>query len=191
MLGAGKIDSLASLTLLSIGGDFSRSGAVRAAAAAIAASDPGFICLHGVAAGDALALATRFARGYAYRGAQAILWTPAFTAREVHDRYLPAAPLRPFDRRGILQVDGGLHGERLSLVATQFSPEREGAIRELRFARRVMRGIEDALVAFVAGMSPATRRIGFADLGLEKLAQDRDALVCARTLHGQASIVRV
>jgi hypothetical protein len=164
---------------------------VRAAATAIAAADPSFTCLHGVDPGDALVLATRFAFGYAYRGAQAILWTTQFTAQEVHDRYLPAAPLRPFDRRGILQVDGTFEGDRLSVVATQFAPERDDAIRELRFARRVLRGIDGKLVLFTAGMSPATQRIGFADLGLHALAQEDGAAVCARTLASRASIVRV
>ena len=164
---------------------------MRAAAAAIAAEDPAFVCLHGVDPGDALMLATRFARAHAYRGAQAILWTPKFAATEVHDRYLPAAPLRPFDRRGILQIDGTFGTERLTLLATQFSPEREGAIRELRFARRVLRGIGGALAAFVAGMSPAARRIGFADLQLHALAQNEGTMVGVRGIGARASIVRV
>lgn len=164
---------------------------MRAAAEAIATRDPAILSLHGIDPGDALALATRFARAYAYRGAQALLWSDLFTAREVHDRYLPAMPLRPFDRRGILQIDGTLHGAPLTLVATQFSAERESAVRELRFARRVVRGIAGRLVAFVDGMSSAAHRIGFADLGLEALERDDATIVCVRGIEAHTAIVRV
>ncbi|HEY5350411.1 MAG TPA: hypothetical protein VIJ64_11775, partial [Candidatus Lustribacter sp.] len=143
---------------------------MRSVAEAIAACDPDVVCVHGIDPGDALALATRFARGYAYRGSQALLWKPAFAAREVHDRYLPGVPLRPFDRRGILQVDGAIEHRRCALVATQFSHERDAYVRELRFARRVVRSIDGAVAAFVAGMTPAVRAIGFADLGIRELA---------------------
>lgn len=164
---------------------------MRIIAETIAARDPAFVCLHGVDPGDALAVATRFARGYAYRGGQALLWTHAFAAREVQDRYLPVLPLRPFDRRGILQVDGVMAGLPLTLVATRFAAEREAAIRELRFARHVLRSIDGALIAFVAGMSARTERIGFDDLGMRVQYTSRDQWICARDVSVSASIVRV
>jgi hypothetical protein len=177
--------------VLSAGGNLARPGALRVVAEAIAASDAVVICLHGIDPGDALALATRFARGYAYRGAQALLWSQAFIAREVQDRYLPVAPRRPFDRRGILQVDGAFAGATLSLVATQFAAEREASLRELRFARRVIRSIVGIAVVFVAGMTERTRRIGFADLGATECAHDGDLSICSRGTQLGASIVRV
>ena len=91
--------------------------------------------MHGIDEGDALALATRFDCGYAYRGRQALFWNAHFSAREVLDRYLPGAPLRPFDRRGLLQVDGIYEGGQLALIATQFAIERAMTLREARFAR--------------------------------------------------------
>jgi hypothetical protein len=148
------------------------------------------VCLHGVAPGDALVLATRFALEYAYRGGQAILWTSVFRAIEIHDRYLPAPPLRPLDRRGILQVDGTLGGKHFTVVATQFSAERENVVRELRFTRRALRGIEGALALFVAD-APAMQRIGFADLRLQALTRDNGIIVFARHIDTRAAIVRV
>jgi hypothetical protein len=164
---------------------------MRAVAEAIAESDAAMICLHGVDSGDALALATRFARGYAYRGAQALLWSPEFVAREVHDRYLPLDPRRPLDRRGILQVDGTCADAALALVATQFSAEREAAIRELRFARRVIRSISGPAIAFVAGNTERTYRIGLADLGAAGVARGADLSVYVRGIRARASVVRV
>jgi hypothetical protein len=188
LLGARKIDSL---TLLSIGGDFARPGATRAAAEAIAASEPSVICMHGVDAGDALAFSTRFARGYAYRGAQALLWSRAFIAREVQDRYLPVTARRPFDRRGMLQVDGIVQAQPLALVATQFALDRGAVILELRFARRVIRSVGGAVLAFFAGTSAPVQRIGFADLGLETVARHDDLTIYARELNVVARIVKV
>ncbi len=164
---------------------------MRSVAEAIAARDPDVVCVHGIDPGDALALATRFARGYAYRGSQALLWKPAFVASEVHDRYLPGIALRPFDRRGILQVDGAVGHRHCSLVATQFSHERDAYIREVRFARRVVRSIDGAVAVFVAGMTPAVRAIGFADLGIRDLTFEDGVLIGGRGAGGSSAIVRV
>jgi hypothetical protein len=164
---------------------------MRAVAKAIAARDPAVTCVHGTTSGDALALATRFALNYAYRGSQALLWKPLFVADEVQDRYLPALPLRPFDRRGILQVDGRIGAQRVALVATQCSIERDAYVRELRFARRVVRSIGIPVAAFVAGVTPAVHRIGFSDLGLQEAAYDRGVLIAVRGLLVSGEIVRV
>jgi hypothetical protein len=135
---------------------------------AIALRDPAIFCVHDVGEGDALAVATRFDRGYAYRGGVALFWSRSFAAREVLDRYLPAMPMRPFERRGLLQVDGTLDGAPLTLVATEFGVERGARVRELRYVRAVLRGVDGAALLFVTGMPP--RSIGFKDLGFAKIA---------------------
>ncbi|HET9029618.1 MAG TPA: hypothetical protein VFN49_05525 [Candidatus Aquilonibacter sp.] len=128
----------------------------------IARESPAFFAVHGIDAGDALALATRFDRGWAYRGRQALFWSNAFRAHEVHDRYLPAPPLWPFDRRGLLEVDGDYAGARVTLVAAQLATDRS-KIRELRFLREALRRTQGRALLFVAGHEPASR-VGFTDL---------------------------
>ncbi|MGA8841754.1 MAG: hypothetical protein WB491_14795, partial [Candidatus Aquilonibacter sp.] len=88
--------------MLSVTGEPSRPGGMRLVAETVASRNAEVFCVHGIDEGDALALATRFDCGYAYRGRQALFWKVRFAAREVLDRYLPGAPLRPFDRRGLL-----------------------------------------------------------------------------------------
>jgi hypothetical protein len=179
------------LTLLSIGGHLARPGAMRAVAEAIDAGDADIICVHGIDSGDALALATRFARHYAYRGAQALFWNERYSASEVQDRYLPTLPLRPFDRRGLLQVSGTSNGSALSIVATQFSREREGYVRELRFARNVLRRIHGGVILFAGGMNARALRVGFDDLQLRTAVRSFDVLTSARDAAVSASVLRV
>ncbi|MGA7569978.1 MAG: hypothetical protein WCA80_04140, partial [Candidatus Aquilonibacter sp.] len=124
--------------MLSVTGEPSRPGGMRLVAETVASRNAEVFCVHGIDEGDALALATRFDCGYAYRGRQALFWKVRFAAREVLDRYLPGAPLRPFDRRGLLQVDGVLAGGRLALIATQFATERAVRVREARFTRAIL-----------------------------------------------------
>jgi hypothetical protein len=169
-------------------GDAAGAG-MRAIAEAIVQHDAAFVCLHGVDPGDALALATRFARGYAYRGGQALLWPTSFVAREVHDRYLPLSPRRPFDRRGLLQVDGAIDGMALTLVATQFSHARESLVRELRFARRVVRSLGGYALLVQSGMSPLVARIGVRDLGFLELADERGTAVYGRGVTARCTIL--
>ena len=145
--------------------------------------------VHGIDEGDALALATRAAAGYAYRGRQALFWNATFGAREVLDRYLPGAPLRPFDRRGLLQVDGFFMGVNASLVATQFADDRAARIHELRFTRSVLRGTRRATLLFVNGV--VNGESGFTDLGFVPVGYDRGMLVAARDFSASASILRV
>ena len=175
--------------MLSVTGEPSRPGGMRLVAEAVASRDPQIFCVHGIDEGDALALATRFDCGYAYRGRQALFWNVRFAAREVLDRYLPGAPLRPFDRRGLLQVDGILAGGRLALIATQFATERAIRVRETRFARTTLRTIDGAALLFATGVASAAIR--FHDLRFETIASEAGTFVAARGVVAGASIVKV
>ena len=134
--------------------------------------------MHGIDAGDALALATRFACGWAYRGRQALFWRDGFAAHDVHDRYLPLTPLRPFDRRGFLEVRGDYCGKPLTLIAAQFAKDRS-RLRELRFVRGRLRAISGRALLFVAGHDE-TARIGFTDLRFLRLRGSSDCAIYAR-----------
>ena len=140
--------------------------------------DPDVACVHGIDAGDALALATRFDRQWAYRGGEALYWNATVRARSVHDRYMPAVPLRPFERRGLLQVDATYRGEALTLVATSLGDDRSTRIRDLRFARSVLRSTATGAIAFVANAAPS--RIAFGDLGFRVLDRDDHNLIVVR-----------
>jgi hypothetical protein len=162
---------------------------LRDAAAVISVRSPVIFSVHGIDEGDALALATRSASSYAYRGHQALFWNPTFGAREVLDRYLPGAPLRPFDRRGLLQVDGFFVGQNVSVVATQFAEDRATRIRELRFTRTVLRATKRSTLLFVNGI--VEDEPGFADLGFGQAAYGKGMLVTAREFSVTATILRV
>ncbi len=162
---------------------------LRDATAVISVRSPVVFSVHGIDEGDALALATRAAAGYAYRGRQALFWNPTFGAREVLDRYLPGAPLRPFDRRGLLQVDGFFLGANVSLVATQFAEDRATRIRELRFTRTVLRATKRSTLLFVTGVVEGEP--GFADLGFAAIASGKGVMVAARDFNARATILRV
>lgn len=144
----------------------------------IAAESPSFFAVHGIDAGDALALATRFDCGWAYRGRQALFWRDAFVAHDVYDRYLPVLPLRPFDRRGLLEVRGDYAGKPLTLVAAQFSEDRS-RVRELRFLRSDLRHVPGRALLFVAGHYEGGR-IGFRDLGFLCLRRSGECGIYAK-----------
>jgi hypothetical protein len=175
--------------VLSLTGEPSRPGGIRLVAEAVASRDPEIFCVHAIDEGDALALATRFDCGYAYRGRQALFWKARFAAREVLDRYLPGTPLRPFDRRGLLQVDGIVAGGRLALIATQFATERAIRVREARFTRAILRTIDGAALLFATGV--ASGAISFRDLQFETIASESSTLVAARGAQAGAIIVKV
>jgi hypothetical protein len=139
---------------------------MRSLASFLAESDPDVMALGEIDAGDALALATRFDRQWAYRGGQALLWNARVVAHEVHDLYLPVAPLA-FERRGLLRVDGEHEGTPLALFATQFGDDRN-RVRELRFARGHARTAPGLALIFVTAPFGT---IGFADLGYESLGE--------------------
>ena len=110
---------------------------MRKLAAFVAQTTPDFLAICEIGSGDARSLATRFALQWAYRGRQAIMWTPAFTPQKVHDRYLPAP--HPFDRRGFVRVDGTLGDIPCALMTTQFASDRSTRDAQLRFARTQLR----------------------------------------------------
>jgi hypothetical protein len=162
---------------------------MRVVAESIVSRGTAIFCVHGIEEGDALALATRFDCGYAYRGRQALFWNAHYAAREVLDRYLPNSPLRPFDRRGLLQVEGSLDGAGLALIATQFTAERAVRVREVRFARTVLRATGRTALLFVTGV--ASGAISFADLGFATIASAQGTLVAARDVRAEATVVTV
>jgi hypothetical protein len=151
---------------------------LRAFAERLAERRPSFFAVHGIDAGDALALATRFDCGWAYRGRQALFWKDAFHAHEVHDRYLPAPPLRPFDRRGLLEVRGEVQRQPLVLIAAQFGDDRF-RIRELRFVRQAVRDVDAPTLLFLCGLDGRSR-IGFEDLRFSRTRANDGCEIYAR-----------
>ena len=143
----------------------SRAGAAHTLARYVNAIDPDVLALSEVDAGNALALATRFDRQWAYRGGQAVLWNRRFDAEKVHDLYLPAVPLQRFERRGLLRVDGRCDGSELSIFATRFAPDR-ASVRDLRFTRSVIRAVASARIMLFVTTPPAAGSAAFRDLDL-------------------------
>ena len=141
-----------------------RAGAMRSLAAFVDSCDADIFCVHDIESGDAFALATRFAREWAYRGSQALFWNEHFSAEKIVDRYLPASPLRPFDRRGLLQVNGKCCDAALSVFATQLADGRAQRARELRFARTALHASEMLAIAFAA---LPDRRFGLQGAGFQ------------------------
>jgi hypothetical protein len=135
--------------------------------------------VHRITAGDALALATRFDLGWAYRGGEALFWTAHFSAFAVHDTYLPAAARWPFERRGLIRIDGAYGQHPLALVATQLSNDRAARIRELRALRAELRAIAGSTMLFAGGMN-GSERIAFGDLGLRCIASESDCAIFGR-----------
>ncbi len=143
---------------------------MRSLAALVDDVAPDILALCEIDAGDAFALATRFARDWAYRGGQALLWNRVFTASAVRDAYLPFAVARPFDRRGLLRVDGALAGMAVTLFTTQFSRERSVATPELRFARSQIGAVSTG--ATVAFAQFERTRVGLEGRGVVAAAHD-------------------
>lgn len=137
---------------------------MRALASCVSQFDPGVLAISQIDSGDALALATRFARGWAYRGGQALFWKNDFRAARVQDVYLPFVAARPFDRRGFLRVDGRLLDRPCSLYVTFFGRTRAQRVPELRFVRTQLRSTTGAAIAFAHGMpAPGLHDLGFSD----------------------------
>ena len=136
---------------------------MRSLAADVAARNPSIFAVSGIAAGDALAIATRFDCNWAYRGAIALFWDDSYKAHEVHDRYLPMPGLNVFERRGMLEVRGERGGKALTLFAAPFSDDKS-RIREIRFVRTALRAIDGDALLFLAGYGTGTERIGFDDI---------------------------
>jgi hypothetical protein len=135
---------------------------MRSLAAFVAEHDPHILAIAEIDAGDALALATRFARQWAYRGRQALFWNGAFVEHAVHELYLPFRAANPFDRRALLRVDGALEGRSCALYATQFARAPEQCVPELRFVRERLCVQHGPAVLFA---HQPGRQITFEDLG--------------------------
>jgi len=147
------------------------AGSRRRLAAAIADCDPDVVALFDVGAGDALALATRFAYEWVSGSGAALLWRSPCAVQAVHDDPLPASvPLLPFDRRSLLRAEARIHGRPVLLYAVRFSAERGARVRELRGARSRVQGRTPALL-FTSG---PLGRIGFDDRGLRTVAASSD-----------------
>lgn len=149
-----------------------------ALAATLASQRPSVFAVADISAGDALALATRFDCGWAYRGGIALFWSGSFKAREVHDRYLPTAAIIPFERRGLLEVRGEMESTSCALVAAWLAEDRS-RVRDIRFIRTTLRAIEGDALLFLANYA-ASDRIGFADLGFRLLTQRNGCAVLQR-----------
>ncbi|HVA32797.1 MAG TPA: hypothetical protein VNG31_01540 [Candidatus Baltobacteraceae bacterium] len=114
-------------------------------------SDADVVALGDVDAGDALSMATRFDRQWAYCGDHALLWKRRLGARSAQSR------------RSLLHVDADCDGTRLHLFATRFSADRT-RIRDLRFTRAAVRAVRGTVILFAGYFMPG--RVGFSDLGL-------------------------
>jgi len=134
---------------------------MRSLAAYVAEHDPDVLAIYEIHAGDALALATRFARQWVYRRGQAVLWNTRYAASTVHDLSAPFSASRPLARGTLLRVEGTLSGQPCDLFATRFSKNRN-AILELRFTRMRLRATPEAALLFAAN-APVDGRLG--DLG--------------------------
>jgi hypothetical protein len=144
-------------------------GAMLSLAAFIDKHQPDLLALSDIEPGDALALATRFARRWAYRGGVAILWNDCFAVTRIRDLYLPSTPIAALERRGFLCVEGRCDAGPLALFATRFTRERE-RIREVRFARTAVRQWPDDGLIFTADAPKgpgAFRDLGFASIASE------------------------
>ncbi|MGA8533554.1 MAG: endonuclease/exonuclease/phosphatase family protein [Candidatus Tumulicola sp.] len=164
---------------------------MRALAQCVSALDPDVLALSEVDAGDALAVATRFDRQWAYRGGQAVLWNRRFVAVKVHDLYLPATPLAPFERRGLLRVDGRCDSTELTLFAARFAPAR-ACVRDLRFTRSAIRASGAARIVLFLTDPPGAGRASFGDLGLRPECADAaaaDLMLAVRGCSVQSCIV--
>ena len=138
-----------------------RAGAYRRLAAFVDGAKPDILALATIDPGQALALATRFAMQWAYRGGQALLWNGRYEALQIEQTYLPASFALPIDRRGFLCVEGMLDGSACTLAVTRFHTARSKRIVELRFVRTQLRDRVRALVF----ASIRAGRIGLSDLG--------------------------
>lgn len=144
---------------------------MRSLASFIDRADPDVLALCEIDAGDALALATRFVRQWAYRGSQALFWKPHLHQVRVRDAYLPRSPLRPFERRGFLRVAAHVDRQSLDLVVTQIAAERDQRVRDLRYLRTSLRQIGRAALVFA--ILPRSR-IGLQDLGFRSIVAGSD-----------------
>lgn len=70
--------------------------------------------------------------------------------------------MRPFERRGMVEVDLKFGAHKVCVVATQIGTERDRRVREWRYLRSALRQTAGSSLVFAA--VPASR-IGLTDLG--------------------------
>ncbi len=135
--------------------------------------NPDILAVCEIGSGDTRSLATRFAMQWAYRGRQALMWKNAFAPETVKARYLPAA--NPFDRRGLVLVDGALHDKPCTLVTTQFASRRAERIAQLSFVRARLEGVRSDALFFAS--IPVTEThfddLGFREAGAPDSSNER------------------
>lgn len=157
---------------------------MRSLAAFCDAFDPDVLALTEVESGDALALATRFARQWLYRGNQALFWKTTLRARRIHDAYLPFSPLHPFERRGLLRIDlESPDGQTLAAFATAVGDGRDQRIRETRYVRTQLRMTSGPAILFAR---IPVLRTGFKDLDFRGIAQRGAEHIFARGVSNEA-----
>jgi hypothetical protein len=144
-----------------------RAGAARRLATLVHAHEPNVLAIGRIDPGDALALATRFAMDWAYRGGQAIFWRRPFEVDAVHDYYQPAAIGLALERRGLVVVESHYGSQRCILAATAFGRYRDSYVFELRFTRARLRGPRAAVLFAELPRSSA----GIEDLGFRPIAE--------------------
>ncbi len=167
----------------------------------LARTDPEIFALCEIDAGDALAVATRFVRQYAYRGGQAVFLRNSVDITAVRDDYVPLWPGRPFDRRGVVWVQARYGSRRVSVLTAKLASGREQRAAEIRHVRTIVRALErpavvlihcsrDAALHFpryqaVAYPRPVSERVYQAGFGIH------DATVDDTPHHGIGTPVRV
>ncbi|MGR4064449.1 MAG: hypothetical protein ACLQPV_03270 [Vulcanimicrobiaceae bacterium] len=161
---------------------------MRALATFVAGAGFDAFAVSDIDSGDALALATRFALQWAYRGRQALFWTPHYEAKTCRDEYLPFNPARPFERRASIHIEGSRDGNDLALFATRFSDERGARVPELRVVRNALRKTKSAALVFADNL----KENAFADLGFERVdGTAHDLLVVTRGVRAHATCSRI
>ncbi len=172
---------------------------MRSLAQFFARIDPEILALCEIDAGNALSLATRFVRHYAYRGGQALFLKSSIAITAVRDEHVPLWPSRPFDRRGVVCVKARHGNGNISILTAKIAREREQRAAEIRHLRNVVRALETPAVLFInlphqaALHFPGYERVAFARPLSERIYQSgfvvRTTSVEEAPHHGMAAPV--
>lgn len=165
-----------------------RAGAMRSLAAFYDAHLPDVFAICRMTPGDALAFATRFSLQWAYRGRQALFWTPEFTGARCEDPYLPFHLPRPLDRRALIRIDVERGVQTVTFAATEFARTQTQRAAEMRFVRGALRKMHSPAVFFA---HVAAQYAKFADLGFEDVSGDPDVRerIYARGLRVERAVL--
>ncbi len=172
---------------------------MRSLAAFLARTDPEIFALCEIDAGNALALATRFVRQYAYRGGQALFLKSSGSITAVSDEPVLLWPSRPFDRRGVVCVKARRGNGMVSVLTAKIASRRKQRAAEVRHLRNIVRALETPAILFVhltheaALHFPGYERVAFARALSERIYQSgfmvRNASVEDSPHHGMATPV--